>query len=216
MKLYSFPLSPFTAKVRIALYEKELPFEKINVPWDAQKGMFNKPAEMLAINPKGQVPVLIDGEIALYDSTVIFEYLEEQYPEPALYPIDPAGRARCRLVEDTGDTLIAYNAVVLIAEIFRKRDPATRNHAAVESATAALHQTFERLDRELKNREYLCGAFSVADIACYVMTNVTAYLGVPPRDSLSNITKWFQRMQQRPSVQRELREMAEGLSALPK
>jgi glutathione S-transferase len=95
MKLYSAALSPFTAKVRIALYEKEIPFEKITLAWSPATGVTGKPPEMLAINPKGQVPTMIDGDVKLYDSTVILEYLEERYPKPALYPTAIGDRVLC-------------------------------------------------------------------------------------------------------------------------
>ena len=93
MKLYTAKLSPFAAKVRIALDEKGLSCEEIALP-AGRAGLAEKPAELLAINPRGEVPVLIDGDVRLYDSTVILEYLEDAYPEPALYPREPAERAR--------------------------------------------------------------------------------------------------------------------------
>ena len=54
-RLFSSPLSPYAAKARIALYEKGLEFEKINVLWDPVRGFAEKPGEMLAINPKGPI-----------------------------------------------------------------------------------------------------------------------------------------------------------------
>lgn len=94
MRLISFTLSPFSAKVRIALAEKQLACEISDVP-TTRAGIASKPAELLAINPRGQVPVLIDGELAIYDSTAIVEYLEDRAPERPLYPKDPVARARC-------------------------------------------------------------------------------------------------------------------------
>ena len=62
MKLYSGPLSLFTAKVRVALAEKAVPYELVSVPFSRAGGYTPKLPEMLAINPKGQVPVLVDDE----------------------------------------------------------------------------------------------------------------------------------------------------------
>ncbi|MGH6816633.1 MAG: glutathione S-transferase family protein, partial [Hyphomicrobiaceae bacterium] len=86
MKLYAGPLSLFSRKVEIALYEKGLSFERVPVPFSQTAGYSPKHPEVLAANPKGQVPVLVDGDLTLYDSTVILEYLEDAYPVPALYP----------------------------------------------------------------------------------------------------------------------------------
>jgi glutathione S-transferase len=76
MKLYSGPLSLFTAKVRVALDEKQIPYELISVPFSRANGYSPRLPEMLAINPKGQVPVLIDDNLSLYDSTLDPRYLE--------------------------------------------------------------------------------------------------------------------------------------------
>jgi len=93
MKLYSGPLSLFTGKVRIALDEKGLACELVSVPFDRTQGYQPKHPDVLAINPKGQVPVLVDGEVELFDSTIILEYLEDRYPDPALYPRNVGLRA---------------------------------------------------------------------------------------------------------------------------
>jgi glutathione S-transferase len=77
MLLYSGPLSLFSRKVEIALGEKGLKFERIMVPFTQERGYQPKHPEVLRINPKAQVPVLIDDNLELYDSTLIFEYLED-------------------------------------------------------------------------------------------------------------------------------------------
>jgi glutathione S-transferase len=86
MKLYSGPLSLFSRKVEIALQEKSLAFERVMVPFSQAQGYSPKHPAVLAANPKSQVPVLIDGDLTLFDSTLILEYLEDAYPRPALWP----------------------------------------------------------------------------------------------------------------------------------
>src|SRR5258708_40080981 len=98
MKLYSGPLSLFSRKVEIALREKDLPFDREMVPFTQEKGYSPKHPAVLSTNPKGQVPVLIDGDVTLFDSTVIFECLEEAYPKPPLFHPSPKDRARRRLL----------------------------------------------------------------------------------------------------------------------
>src|SRR5262245_53836422 len=161
MKLYSGPLCLFTAKVRIALDEKGLAYEKVSVPFSRDKGYEPKHPEVLAANPKGQVPVLTDGDVTVYDSTVILEYLEDRYPEPPLYPRDVRERARCRQLEAAADEIFFPPVLELIREVFYKPAAETRDGARIATATEQLGAGYDRLERELRGREYLCGAFSV-------------------------------------------------------
>jgi glutathione S-transferase len=103
MKLYSGPLSMFGAKAEIALREKGLDFDLVMVPFDPARGYEPKHPEVRRINPKSQVPVLVDGELEIFDSTQIFEYLEDRHPVPPLWPHDPVARARARLLELRSD-----------------------------------------------------------------------------------------------------------------
>jgi glutathione S-transferase len=107
MKLYSGPLSMFGAKAEIAAHEKGLDVELIMVPFEMKTLYQPKHPEVLRINPKRQVPVLIDdgpgGDLELFDSTQIFEYFETVKPEPALWPADAKARARARLLEHKSD-----------------------------------------------------------------------------------------------------------------
>src|SRR5437868_8810519 len=103
MKLYSGPLSMFGAKAEIAAHEKGLAFELVMVPFEMRTLYQPKHPEVLRINPKGQVPVLIDGDLELFDSTQIFEYFETLRPEPPLWPTDTRDRARARLLEHKSD-----------------------------------------------------------------------------------------------------------------
>src|SRR5438552_16500410 len=119
-KLYSGPLSLFTGKVRVALDEKALAHEIVSVPFGRAMGYQPKHPDVLALNPKAQVPVLVDGDLALYDSTVILEYLEDRYPSPPLYPRDVAERARCRQAEAAADEILFPSVFELITEVFYK------------------------------------------------------------------------------------------------
>ena len=105
MILYSGPMSLFTGKVRIALDEKGLDYELVSVPF-SRAGYQPKHPKVLELNPKQQVPVLVDGEVAIYDSTIIFEYLEDRHPSPPLYPREPGQRARCRVLEAAADEIL--------------------------------------------------------------------------------------------------------------
>ena len=116
MKLYDNPLSPYAMKIRMILYEKGIDFEKHEIHTNAQMH------ELKRLNPRAEVPALVDGETVLFDSKVIAEYLEETYPEPPLLPKDPAARAQCRAFELRADTEI--DAAVLAYSLFKFFRPA--------------------------------------------------------------------------------------------
>ena len=204
MKLYSGPLSLFTAKVRVALAEKALPYELVSVPFSRAGGYAPKLPEMLAINPKGQVPVLVDEEVAIYDSTLILEYLEERCPEPPLYPRDVATRARCRQLEAAADEILFPHVWELIAEVFYKPEPSRRDAARIARARAAIAAHVAELDRRLADRAYLCGTYSVADIGYFLTMTFAASLGAVLELDLKHVTAWSDRMASRPAVAAEL------------
>jgi len=98
--LYDAPACPFCARVRIALAEKGLAFDRVEID------LRNRPSWLRDLNPAGKVPVFDDGGFVLPESAVIMEYLEERYPEPALLPADAAARAEARLAVFRFDDLL--------------------------------------------------------------------------------------------------------------
>jgi len=208
MQLYSGPLSLFTAKVRIALDEKAIPYDLITVPF-SRAGYTPKHPEVVRINPKAQVPVLVDGDVALYDSTLILEYLEERYPDPPLYPRDLKQRVRCRQLEAAADEILFPSVWELIQEVFYKPDVNQRDAQRVAAAQNAIAAQYARLDAELAGREFLCGPFSVADIGYFMTMLFAGSLGAPPAEAHANLIAWSARVGTRPAVQREV----EGVSA---
>ena len=91
LTLYDAPRCPYCARVRIALAEKGLAYETVEVDLD------DRPDWIYELNATGRVPVLEEDGFVLPESVVILEYLEERHPEPALLPPDPGDRARVRL-----------------------------------------------------------------------------------------------------------------------
>jgi glutathione S-transferase len=89
MKLYDAARCPFCARVRIALAEKAIEYETVEI--DLRK----RPHWIYELNPSGKVPVLDDGFV-LPESAVIMEYLDERYPEPSLLPSELGARGRRR------------------------------------------------------------------------------------------------------------------------
>ena len=110
MTLFDHPDCPFGLKVRIMLAETELEYDNIKV--DLQAGDNHK-ADFLELNPFGKVPVLVDDEAVVYDSTVINEYLNDEY-FAELLPEDSAQRATARILEDYAD--VAFTLPAMAAE----------------------------------------------------------------------------------------------------
>src|SRR5260370_14659832 len=104
LKLFEHPFSPYVQKVKIALYEKNVAFD-VEVP-DAFSGA---PTQFGKTNPRLEVPALVDDDFAIFDSTIILDYIEEKWPAPALLPSTPLERARVRMIEDVCDTY--YEAI---------------------------------------------------------------------------------------------------------
>ena len=215
MKLYTHALSPFSAKVRVALAEKGVRADEERLPI-TRAGVGRKPKELLDANPRGQVPTLVDGDLVLYDSTVILEWLEERTPKPPLLPAGVAARARARLLEDDADWLMTTAVADLLAEVYRKTDPATRDAAKVAAASEAIRRAHDRLEGVLADgREYLCGPFGIADIAWVLPVSFAAFYGVSAGETHRRLSAWLARMAARPSVANETRAMTEALRGLP-
>jgi glutathione S-transferase len=213
MKLYYSPLSVYSGKPRMAMYEKGVAHETKLVNWTPATGWM-KPEELPRLNPKAQIPVLVDGDTVIPDSTIINEYLEERYPKTPLFPTGAVERARCRVLEDIGDTMLAANLGVLVREVFLKPEPSTRDAAAVAQVKGELARVYQRLDRELGKHDYLCGEFSVADIACFSPINIGSLMEGAPSPEFGALTAWVARMRERPSVTRFLAEFADATAAL--
>ena len=203
MKLYSARLSLFSRKVEIALREKGLSFERVVVPFSQGQGYSPKHPDVLAGNPKGQVPVLIDQGLTLYDSTVILEYLEDAYPSPPLYPRTAAERARCRLFDLFADEVMLVPLRALMHRTGpRPADPErwAADEAEAERAEAVLDGHLAELDQRLRGKTYLCGAFSAADVSVFMAVLYGQRLGGPPlgghRQALSG---WYARLSDRPA-----------------
>ena len=202
MLLYSGPLSLFSRKVEIALGVKQLTYERVMVPFAQTTGYSPKNHEVLRVNPKGQVPVLIDDGLELFDSTVILEYLDEAYPAIPLYPRNAPARAKVRLAEMEADEVLL---VPLRKLMFRTEPPGSdaakrqQQEDAARTAIFELAVMFRKLDQKLTDTHYLCGALSVADIATFMMVHYALRLGGPSVDGLEGLKTWYNHLRTMPA-----------------
>jgi glutathione S-transferase len=147
--LISHRLCPYVQRAAIALAEKGVPFERVDIDLDA------KPDWFLELSPLGKVPVLKVGERVIFESAVILEYLEETRPNP-LHPADPLTRAGHRAWIEFGSSVLADLGGFYTA-------PDAEHFAA---RTAALEAKFARLEARLGGGPYFDGArFSLVDAA---------------------------------------------------
>jgi glutathione S-transferase len=195
IKLYTFPPSTNSRKVRIALLEKGLEFERINVDLSKRE---QKSPEYLKIHPFGQIPALDDEGFIIYDSTVINEYLEDEYPYPSLMPKDSEGRARARLLEDLRDTHFNPYFVHIIHEM--RKPEGERDSQRIDNAKAEITKCLDRIETELEGKEYLVGPFSLADVAFMSNLELLDRFGIPvAADKYKNTAAWILRLTARPS-----------------
>ena len=206
MKLWSGTLSPFSAKVRIALAEKGIAVEIAEIPWSRANLWGPKPDAFLAANQKGEVPALEADGLAIVDSTVINDYLEDAWPEIPLMPSDPPGRAECRMWEDRADQFMAVHITTLIREVFMKPDGEGRDEAAVSKTLDAFAGYLDTLDARLGDREHLCDTYSLADIATWLCLTFGQTLGVQIGDR-PGLQRWFERVGARPVIQAEFQQV---------
>jgi RNA polymerase-associated protein len=188
LTLYDAARCPYCARVRIALHEKCVEYEAIEID------LANRPAWIYEKNATGRVPVVEEDGWVLPESAVIMEYLEERYPEPALLAADPADRALARLW------------------IFR-HDDFTKPYYALrrgeDGADARLDVELRKLDAALAARPWLGGvAYGLADIA-YVPWVLRArdMLGVP-LDAYAALSSWLDRLVERPAIAMEVEVVA--------
>jgi glutathione S-transferase len=196
LKLYDYPDCPFCQKVRVVLAEKDLEFEKIFV--DLRKGEQKSP-EFLRLNPYGKVPVLIDEDEAMYESTVINEYLEDEYPHPRLLPEDSALRARVRLLEDYCDNSFMPHTANLLHELYKPEGE--RDEARIEISRQEIQRCMAYVNQQLGSNEWLAGSdFTLADASFAPRAILLNRMSVEIDGSLTAVLAWIERLKGRPSI----------------
>ncbi|MCZ6783762.1 MAG: glutathione S-transferase family protein [Proteobacteria bacterium] len=215
MKLYTGPVSLFSAKVRIVFDEKGLvPDEHVSVDWSLERRYLPHHPDIVRLNPRCKVPVLVDGDAVICESTVICEYLDELYPEPPLLPRTPAARARCRTLEAFADEEFFPAVWDQVEEALYPAAEGGRDVPRLAAARARMAEMYAELDGELAGREFFCDTYSIADIANFVMITAAATMGAPPDPVHAHLTAWLARTAARPAVAREIAAMRDYMAKL--
>lgn len=210
--LYEHPLSPYVQKIKIALREKGVDFEA-KAP-DVSGGNFGG-SEFLQANPRAEMPTLIDGDIKIFDSTIILEYIEDKWTEPPLLASNPADRARDRMLEEVMDTY--YEPINWgLGEInFFGRAKGELAEQIVVNAREQAVKCRQWLTKQLGDRQWFNGdRFGWSDLCIVPHINVSsiAFQIVPEADS--PLADWLGRVNLRPSVAQTLQEANNSIAGL--
>ena len=189
-QLYDFELSGNCYKVRLLLSLLDIAYE--NVAVDLRAGAHKAP-EYLRINPLGQVPTLVDGDVVLRDSQAILIYLARRHGGESWLPTDAEGLARVAQWLSSAANEIAHGLAAARGYHLMKR-----TYIDIEAATARGHAFLHMLDGHLRQREWLeCDRPTIADIACFPYVAL-AHQGDIALSAYPDVSAWIERMRQLP------------------
>lgn len=188
MKLYDNPFSPFARKVRMVLEHKGLEFELID-------GLDKAGHDALAaINGRIEVPALADGELTVVNSADIVAYLDHKYPQNPVIPEDPTTRAAARAWERCADTVVDPILVDISYWSWADR-PDDMPKGMKSAAQTDLNEVYDALESELAIGDFVCGEFSIADIALFPHLTAVRLLDVSfDGKRYARLLAWLTRM----------------------
>ncbi|WP_028312450.1 MULTISPECIES: glutathione S-transferase N-terminal domain-containing protein [Derxia] len=188
MVLYSGTTCPFSQRCRLVLFEKGMDFEIRDVD------LFNKPEDINVMNPYGQVPILVERDLILYESNIINEYIDERFPHPQLMPADPLWRARARLFLFNLERDIFSHVSVLESR------NAKGVEKAQEKARASIREQLVQLAPVFTKHKYWMGEeFSMLDVAIAPLLWRLDHYGIDLPKSAAPIMKYGERIFSRPA-----------------
>jgi len=195
-------------KVEIALREKRLVFQRISVPYSAASGYDPKHPDVVRINPKRQVPVLVHGALEVFDSTQIFEYLEDLAPEPPLWPSTIIDRAHARQLELKSDEVYFPHVIRLMGLQAELTD------AAAVAAIDGARNYYAEMERLLEGRQFFVDALTYADIAFYMAQLFGERMGAQLTAATPRLIHWRARMTARAAIRSTLAPFVDHLRSL--
>ena len=188
MVLYSGTTCPFSQRCRLVLFEKGMDFEVRDVD------LFNKPEDISTMNPYGQVQILVERELILYESNIINEYIDERFPHPQLMPADPLMRARARLMLFNFEKELFVHVHVLESERAKANDKShDKARAEIRDRLTTLAPLF------LKNKYMLGDEFSMLDVAVAPLLWRLDHYGIELSKTAAPLMKYAERIFSRPA-----------------
>jgi RNA polymerase-associated protein len=189
MMLYSGTTCPFSQRCRFVLFEKGMDFEIRDVD------LYNKPEDISIMNPYGQVPILVERDLILYESNIINEYIDERFPHPQLMPADPVQRARARLF------LFNFERELFVhVQVLEKREHSKESSKLMEKARAQIRDRLTQLAPIfLKNKHMLGEEFSMLDVAIAPLLWRLDHYGIDLPKVAAPLLKYAERIFARPA-----------------
>ncbi|MCX5590385.1 glutathione S-transferase N-terminal domain-containing protein [Alcaligenes endophyticus] len=187
MVLYSGTTCPFSQRCRFVLFEKGMDFEIRDID------LYNKPEDIAVMNPYGQVPILVERDLVLYESNIINEYIDERFPHPQLMPADPTMRARTRL--------FLYNfEKELFVHVNTLEDRRNTDTKSQDAARASIRNHLSMLAPILLKNRYMLGEeFTMLDVAVAPLLWRLDHYGIELPKSAAPVQKYAERVFSRPA-----------------
>jgi glutathione S-transferase/RNA polymerase-associated protein len=214
LRLFEHPLSPYARKVKLLLYEKGIPFERVSIDV-LRRGTDRSYQEFVLASPRLEVPALVDGRTRIHDSRILADYLEERWPDPPLLPASPEERARVRMLETLCDTRLDAVVWGLMEVVVFRRVTGELAEVLLDRSRTALERLWTSLDHELEERPFINGEqFGRGDAAALPHMGGPPGLGIPLPERFERLHAWLARCGERESVRREAGEVAEAMGAM--
>lgn len=193
MKLYDHPLSGNCYKVRLALHQLGVEYERVYV--DIFGGEQHTP-EHEDMNPNKKIPVLVDGDFTMWESNAILLYLGKKYSPNSLFPEDPRTFGAVAQWLLFGKTMVDPN-LALARFYMRFAEPEQRDESELKRLHEQGGKALRVLDKHLSQNEFLAGSYSVADIGCYPYVDLAPQGGFELA-SYSSVLSWCERVRSTP------------------
>ncbi|MBU6188242.1 MAG: glutathione S-transferase N-terminal domain-containing protein [Betaproteobacteria bacterium] len=189
MVLYSGTTCPFSQRCRLVLFEKGMDFEIRDVD------LYNKPEDISIMNPYGQVPILVERDLILYESNIINEYIDERFPHPQLMPADPVMRARARLF------LFNFERELFVhVQVLERRDPSKDAQKLQDKARQQIRDRLTQLTPIfIKNKHMLGEEFSMLDVAIAPLLWRLDHYGIEMPKTAAPLLRYAERIFSRPA-----------------
>ncbi len=201
MTLYSSPACVHSHRVRLVLAEKGIAVEIVDVEPGGRV-----PEDLADLNPYGEAPTLVDRDLALYDTRVISEYLDERFPHPPLMPVDPVSRAKARLVISR----IERDWVNILDTLDRvSGDEAAQRRKALSESLAASDEVFGS-----GTPFFLSEELSMMDCVLGPMLWRLHHYGVELPDSAASVHAYAERLFEREAFQKSLSDVERAMRAV--
>jgi glutathione S-transferase len=201
LTLHEHPFASYCWKALIALYERDVPFERVQVDDEADR------ARLAELWPMASMPVLVDeaAGIALPESTIVVEYLDRFGNAPPLIPTEPEAALRARLWDRVIDGRVQTPMQKIVLDNLRPEGTGDRH--GVEEARADLDRIYPVLDEQLRGNDWLAGAdFTLADCSAAPGLFYARAVRRWDEDGLADLTRYYEALVARPSVARVIDE----------